>query len=67
MTCAIIRRFGFFQISGFFQSGNLRVEHLAQTNARGLMNSFRTTRAHGAFISTIRQILYSFVKILNTR
>jgi hypothetical protein len=36
-------------------------------NAAGLMNFFSHTRAKGAFISTIRQILYSFVRILNTR
>jgi hypothetical protein len=42
MTCAIIRRFGFFHISGFFQSETLLAEHLAPANAQGLINSFRT-------------------------
>jgi hypothetical protein len=33
MIYAIIRRFGFFQVSGFLQSRNLLAEHLAQMNA----------------------------------
>jgi hypothetical protein len=34
---------------------------------RGLMNFFSQTEPHGDFICTIRQILYSFVRILNSR
>lgn len=41
MTCAIIRRFALFQISGFFQSGNLLAQHLGANQCAGLMNSFR--------------------------
>ena len=55
---------GFFQIS-FLQSEKLLGESLAQTNALGLINFF-AHRADEAFISTIRQILDSFVRILNT-
>jgi hypothetical protein len=43
MTCAIIQAFGFFQISVFFNPGILLMEHLAQTNARGLMDFFSHT------------------------
>jgi hypothetical protein len=67
MTRAVIRQFGFFQISVFFDPGNVLGENLKKMNARGLMNFFSQTEPHGDFICTIRQILYSFVRILNTR
>jgi hypothetical protein len=67
MSCAIIRRFAFFQISGFFQYGNLLAQHLEQTNARGPDEFFSRTMPTEPLISTICQILNSFVTILNTR
>src|SRR6478735_4368143 len=41
MICAIIRRFALFQISGFFESGELTSATSGANECAGLMNSFR--------------------------
>jgi hypothetical protein len=66
MICAIITRFDLFQISGFSIRELTRGISSANECARP-MNSFCTTAPPGVFIGTIRQILDSFVRILNTR
>jgi hypothetical protein len=43
MIRAVIRQFGFFQISVFFDPRNVLGENLKQMNAGGLMNFFSHT------------------------
>jgi len=43
MTCAFIWRFGFFQISGFLNPGNLLAEHLAKNQCAGRDQFFSHT------------------------
>jgi hypothetical protein len=66
MIWAIISRFGFFQISFFLIRELSRATPRINECAR-LYEIPLAHRVHAAFISTIRQNLDSFVRILNTR
>ena len=66
MIRAIISRFGFFQISGFLIRELTKATPRINECAR-LYEILLAHRVYAASISTIRQILDSFVRILNTR
>jgi hypothetical protein len=55
-----------YKISGLFQSGNLLGEYLRKTNARSVMNSFRTPFRPSFYQHDLSDFV-QFVRILNTR